>query len=576
MKAHTILASLCLVAGTIIPCACANAIEANQQETGRPQPLQKSAVIEAKPYRDTASLLREYKYGRHYFDKFENPTGVFVKEGDKLAVTLDGTPGSEITLLIHSFEPGTVNKETQIPLTPGDTTHITAPHEGLTYIHYYTENGGGKPVKVTISGGTNNGVYHKGDGPGKWQELIHAPGSEYIDIVGKYVHLIYNKEGLREHCAQDVDPLLTIYDDIVEEQHAIMGLLKYGRWYGNHLNGRNGEGAFMHADGIGAYYSRDCMGAVTDLNALDYWAIAHEFAHLTQLSPGLNWHGTTEVTNNISSARARYKYTPDRLPLEDNPSATPDGTVAGGCFNCFFQGAIINKEPFRYQMGPSDTSNYLNGTGGDVFVSLIPFWQLDLYFHYAGMGNKDFYPDLCEKFRKDTDDKSLTPGESQVRFCKYACDVTQQNLMPYFRKVGLLAPVDRIIGDYAGKVPMIITPDMVKEAEEYGAQYPAPASPVIYLISARSLEAFRDKLPLEGTTNVGASLDGNWLVVDSNEWKNAVAYYTYAGEKLIRISIPGTGDISKKTTRCPFPEDATRVVAVGWDGSTRTVYEKGK
>lgn len=575
MKSHYVLAALCFTAGSILPYASAETPAADLQKAENATAPKAAVSLEAKPYRNINTLLKEYKYGRHFFDKFENPTGVFINAGEEVTVTLEGTPANEVALLIHSFEPDTVNKETKIPLKPGTNT-ITAPHEGLTYIHYYTEDGSGKPVKVTISGGINNGIYNKGDGAAKWQKLINAPGSDYVDIVGKYVHLIYDKDGLRNNCGQDVEPLLKIYDDIIEEQHTIMGLIKYGRWYGNHLNGRNGEGAFMHADGIGAYYSRDCMAAVTNLDRLDYWAIAHEFGHTTQLRPGLNWHGTTEVTNNISSARARYKYTPDQLPLEDNPSATPDGTVAGGCFNCFFQGALINNEPFRYQMGPSDMRNYLNGTGGDVFVSLIPFWQLDLYFHYAGFGNRDFYPDLCEKFRKDTDDKDLTPGESQVRFCKYACDVTKQNLMPYFKKVGMLAEVDRIIGDYSGKVPMIITKEMVEEAEAYGAQYPAPASPVIYLISAHSVDIFRDKLPLEGTTNAGVSLDGTWVVINSSLWKNAVAYYTYAGEKLIRISIPGTGDLSKKTTRCPFPEEATRVVAVGWDGNTRTVYEKAK
>lgn len=573
MKTSIVFAALGLTAGLLPMNGLALTPAADAPVAGAVSE-QGAVVVMAKPYRDLKSLSQEYKISRS-FDKFENPAGVFVREGDVLDVQLEGNPSAEVALLVHSFEPASVNKETRIALQKG-ANQVRVPHEGLVYISYYTENGAGSPVRVTIRGGVNNGVYYKGDGPEKWQKLLQAPGSEYLDIVGKYVHLIYNKDGLLKNCGQDVEPLLAVYDDIVCEQHTIMGLMKYGRWYGNHLNGRNGEGAFMHADGVGAYYSRDCMGAVTNLKNLDYWAIAHEFAHITQLVPGLRWHGTTEVTNNISSARARYKYTPGDLPLEDVPSASLDGTVAGGCFNCFLQGALINKEPFRYQMGPSDMSNYLNGTGGDVFVSLVPFWQLDLYFHYAGMGNRDFYPDLCEKFRRDTDDQDLTPGESQVRFCKYACDVTQQNLMPYFRKVGMLREVDRIINDYAGKIPVVITAEMVKDAEEYGAKYPAPASPVIYLISAHSVEVFRDQLPLEGTPGTGAALDGKWLVVDASQWKNAVAFYTYAGEKLIRISIPGTGDKSGKSTRCPFPDGATRVVAVGWDGSTRTVFELNK
>lgn len=565
----SILLLACFI--TLTPCSPG---EPQQRSSGN-VPVTRSRAISLTviPYRPLADIARESKHKHHRFDRFENPTGIFVRQGDRIEVTLREAPGSNIYLLIHSFEPETVNKETRIRLNPG-TNSITIPHEGLTYIDYFTEDSFSPPIQITIQGGTPNGVYRKGDGAAQWQKLISAPGSTYIDIVGQYVHLIYNKAGLRRHCGQDVEPLLAIYDDLIREQHEVMGLFKYGRWYGNHLNGRNGEGGFMHADGVGAYFSTSSMGAVTNIDQLDYWAIAHEFGHITQLSPGLNWHGTTEVTNNIHSTRARYKYTPDRLPLEDNPSASLDGTVAAGCFNCFLQGAIINKEPFRYQMGPSDMKQYLTGTGGDVFVSLVPFWQLDLYFHYAGFGNRDFYPDLCEKFRNDTDDKELTPGESQVRFCRYACDVTKQNLMPYFKRVGMLAVVNRTIHDYAGKVPMVITPHMVREAEQYGAKYPEPESPVIYLISARSVDIFRDKLPLRGSVNKGAQPDGDWVIIDHDQWKNAVAYATYAGKKLIRLSIPGTGSLSKKNTRCPFPPEATRIIAIGWNGKTRTVYTK--
>lgn len=575
MKIHHLLLALCLTAGTLSSYTYADKPAGQTQQTKTGTAKHAAISVTAKPYKDVSILAQEYKYGQGRFDKFENPTGIFVQEGDKLNIVLRNTPSTEISLLIRSFEAVTVNSETLIPLQKG-VNRITAPHEGLTYIRYFTKDGKGRPVKLSIKGGTDNGVYRKGDGADKWQKLLNTPGSEYIDIVGTYVHLIYNKEGLRENCGQDVEPLLAIYDDIIRELHTVMGLFKYNRWYGNHLNGRNGEKGFMYADGNGAYYSKDSMWAVTKLDVLDYWAIAHEFGHTTQLEPGLCWHGTKEVTNNIFSSRVRLKHTPEHLPLEDNVSPTPDGDVAGGCYSCFFQGAIINGEPFRYQMGPSNMSNYRTGTGGDVFVSLIPFWQLDLYYHYAGLGNRDLYPDICEKLREDTDDKNLTPGESQVRFCMYACDAAQQNLMPYFKQVGLLREVDRIIEDYAGKVPMRITADMVKKAERYGAKYPEPASPVIYLISAHSLDTFRNKAALEGTPGKGARLDGAWLIVDQSQWKNAVAYRTYAGDQLIRICIPGTGDSSKETTRCAFPEGATRVEAVGWDGSTLTVFDKSE
>ncbi len=562
MNTITLLSAVALTVGTLTPGLCA-------QEPAVAQAPAAEVQITARAFKDIGALAQEYK-SRNY-DRFENATGIFGRKGETLRVRVNGQPAAPIHLLIHSFEDKTVNAETSIPLKAGDNT-VTLPHEGLVYISYFTPDGQGKPVDITITGGTDNGVYRKGDGAKRWQQLLRNPGSEYLDIVTDYTHLVYNKEGLLKHCPTNPEPLLAIYDDLIGDQFRTLGLFKYKRWYGNHMMGRNGIGGFMHADGLGAYYSKDSMGAVTDVNKLDYWAIAHEFGHVNQINPGLRWHGTGETTNNIFSMRARYKYTPGQLPLEDNPSASIDGNMVCGCFNTFFQGAIINGEPFRFQMGPSNLRDYAKG--GDVFVSIVPFWQLELYYNMAGMGsNKDFYPDLCEKLRLDPSEPKLTPGESQVRFCCYACDVAGENLIPYFEKVGLLKEVDRAIGDY-GDGRITITPEMIAQAREYGKKYKAPASPVIHLISSHSLDAFRNRLPVQGSANIGVTPGTDSITIDNGAWKNVVAYYTYAGNKLIRIALPGTGDASGKTTRVAFPEEATRVEAVAWDGQTRGVYER--
>ncbi len=557
----TLLSAVALSIGTLAPCLRADVPAAAPAPAAEVQ-------MTARPYKDIDALAKEYK-SRNY-DRYENATGIFGRKDETLHIRVNGQPSAPIFLLIHSFEEASVNADSKIALQPGDNT-VKLPHEGLTYISYYTPDGQGTPVDISIKGGVNNGVYRQGDGAAKWQQLIKAPGSEYLDIVTKYTHLVYNKEGLRKHCPTDAEPLLAIYDDIIGDQFRTLGLFKYNRWYGNRMMGRNGVGGYMHADGMSAYFSKDVMGAVTNVNNLDYWAIAHEFGHINQIVPGLRWHGTGETTNNIFSMRVRYKYTPGNLPLEDTPSATIDGSMPCGCFNAFFQGAVINREPFRFQMGPSNLNNYANG--GDVFVSVVPFWQLELYYNIAGMGNRDFYPDLCEKLRLDKDDAKLTPGESQVRFCKYACDVAGENLMPYFETVGLLREVDRAIEDY-GDGRITITQEMIEDARAYGRKYKEPASRVLHLISAHSIEAFSKRLPVQGSENVGVTPGTDSITVSNADWKNVVAYYTYAGDKLIRIALPGTGDSSGQTTRCAFPEGSTQVNAVSWDGQERTVYRR--
>ena len=41
------------------------------------------------------------------------------------------------------------------------------------------------------------------------------------------------------------------------------------------------------------------------------WVIGHEFGHVNQVRPGLKWHGTTEITNNIQAAWIQYLLRPE-------------------------------------------------------------------------------------------------------------------------------------------------------------------------------------------------------------------------------------------------------------------------
>ena len=53
-----------------------------------------------------------------------------------------------------------------------------------------------------------------------------------------------------------------------------------------------------------------------------------------------------------------------------------------------------------------------------------------------------------------------------------------------------------------------------------------------------------------------------------------IVYETYAGDELIRITMAGTGTTYNSSTHVPFPPNATKVVAVAWDGTRTTTYQK--
>lgn len=102
---------------------------------------------------------------------------------------------------------------------------------------------------------------------------------------------------------------------------------------------------------------------------------------------------------------------------------------------------------------------------------------------------------------------------------------------------------------------------------------PTPTSPNIHYISANSVNAFKNQLPLSGQTGVGVALSGNYLTVNHTEWKNAVAYETYdSAHQVIFVSISGTGDASNQFTHVYFPSSAKYVFAVGYNGQRILVY----
>ena len=90
----------------------------------------------------------------------------------------------------------------------------------------------------------------------------------------------------------------------------------------------------LFADGWGAGWYEGCMNELASTTKSlreGVWAIAHEFGHVNQIRPGLKWVSTTEVTNNVYSVCARYKFYRENMPLEhERCNDGNDNNVRGG------------------------------------------------------------------------------------------------------------------------------------------------------------------------------------------------------------------------------------------------------
>lgn len=154
----------------------------------------------------------------------------------------------------------------------------------------------------------------------------------------------------------------------------------------------------------------------------------------------------------------------------------------------------------------------------------------------------------------------------QLSFIKNACDAAKLDLTDFFEHSGMLTTMDMMVDDYTpGR--MTITEMDVREVKSYASQYNKPTTPVMHYLTANSIDIFKGKQPVRGTKNSGIEKQIGKIVIDNTKWENAVAFETYAGEKLLKVAFRGAGSVDDiKTTVVQTPEGYTGVVAVGWDG----------
>lgn len=522
------------------------------------------------PVEETARKLKTSGY-----NSFENPTGIYFSEGEEVVVLVGDTQGQSVSLRVHSFEPDGAD-QTYL-LFPG-TNRLKMKAKGLGYLNFFTTDYARvAPVKVHIVGGQVNGYFDKSnDNNADWQKLLENAVCNIMDIKGDYVNLAYRVSSLKKHCPEKGRELIDAYDEIIDIQHEMMGLKKYNIRPKNHMFAREVEGG-LYADGWGAAFAWDCMHELANPDKIKagLWALAHEFGHVNQIRPGLKWVSTTEVTNNIFSVWTRYLLDPVYRNLEHERVNDGDNNrVLGGRFNAYLNYGIVKGEQWLCQRGQDRMKDYENG--GDHFVKLCPLWQLQLYYAVAGKGNywqkADWFADVAQIVR-NTDESRMSDGQLQLNFMRNVCDIVKEDLSDFFIRAGMLKPIDKYMDDY-GRAQLTITRQQCDELVKYLSRYPKPASPVIYYLTANSVQAYQKRLPVEGIYGQGITLKDGICTIDHRFWKNVAVFETYTGDELAYVSMVGTNSPDQSTSWVRYPENSTRIEAVAWDGTRTLVYGK--
>lgn len=544
--------------------------------------LYRNQVYEVYP--TVASISNSLKIGN--YDLFENATGILFEGNQKIALFVKNIPSSNsIQLAIKDFESSFDGPVSYFELKNGLNVFEIG-HTGLGYISYFSNDSSLNDIQINIVSGKINGYFDSETSvDSDWTTLLSKTTYPFVDLRGEFVHLVYERDALRAGSPLEGSRLVAKYDTIVRHERMLMGLFKYNKSPKNRQLTYSDRGGGWWAGGLGVHLDLNWgADSVVNPDKLDMWGIPHEYGHINQIRPDLLWIGTTEVTNNIYSVWVNYHMNNENNPysrLEAEKTSPLSGLppIAGGRFNGALHHTVVNGEAL--QANPEY----------DVFEVLVPFWQLELYYSLAGASRNapilsfdypedyngidyaHWYGTVAENVR-NSNNPHLTNGEYLLNFVKNTCDAVQEDLTDFFLKTGFLKPIDIQIDDY-GWGNLKITQDQIDAtiSSIQSKNYPSPVSPAIHYISAHSVDAFKDQLPLSGQSGVGVSLNANFLTVQHSEWKNAVAFETFnAQNELIFASIRGTCDESNQTTKVYYPTNATSVYAVGFDGQRILVY----
>lgn len=556
-------------------------------------------------YKKIESINTSYKIGN--YNSYENPTGIAFKANTTAIVFAKNiSTANKVYLKIRDFATEGSSQEKKYPLKNGlNVLPVTS--AGLGYISYFTDDVTAPEVSVNIAGGMVNGFYKKGTPSSEWTQTLTNDVYPKVDIEGYYTKLVIDKSAVSNFHYFDAQPLIDKYDAVAKSEREMMGFFKFNK------NIKNRQ--LVYTESTGGWYAGD-LGVHLDLtwgtsasassDGLSLWGVAHELGHINQIRPGLAWVGTSEITNNIYSLWAYYHlYTPlgaNRLTRLESEigDRTSYPQIEGNRFGEFIIQTRINGKSYAEQFR-ADFVNPLDKN----FRALVPFWQLMLYYHLAGASKNavplafdadmsdenttapatpvmgidyaHWFANVADKVL-NTDESQLSQGQLVMNFIKNTCDAVQEDLTDFFTHTGFLIPVNALISDYSN-AQLTITQSMIDEVKNYilTKGYAKPVSPVVNYISANSLQAYKNLLPVSGITGAGAQLVnnslGSFVKVDNSKWNNAVAFETYgASNQLISVSIVGAGDTTLSETFVDFPYGAQKVFAIGYNGQKILVY----
>ncbi|OJG51455.1 hypothetical protein RV06_GL001636 [Enterococcus haemoperoxidus] len=368
--------------------------------------------------------IRRNNEGRKVTHTDFEPTGIFVKKGEQLSITLN--KGSETEIVIGQYGSYSyLNNNQEVDfyryfLQPGENKIISKNGDGMVYFVNHSESElsnisveGGSQVPMYVLGKTTKEQWEK-----QWKDNSEAP---FVEFVGNYVFATYQADLARGKEVKEIDTMLESWDQVYIWQNEVMGLLEentgLSKKYSNrvHITTPDKGGGYAYATNGRLGFQKETNAAEDLLRDHSTWALWHEMGHTYQ-NPYYQFYNTGEVTVNIPALYIQKKMgLPDRWQQE--PYKIEE-----------IRNYLNNQDPNKTIDFPHEN----NDTG--LWIRLAMFDQLA-----RGFGD-NFYPRLNQEYRVLTQSNQINPKteeEKKQYFMVISSSVVNRNLFEFFDKWGM-------------------------------------------------------------------------------------------------------------------------------------------
>ena len=427
-----------------------------------------------------ADKLMTRKYG-----DLDNPTGIYVNEGDEVVVLVGDTHGQSISIQNIGEETSKGYAQTSVngdiyPLKEG-VNKLTAKQTGMLFVMYNTniQNPDAQPIKIHIplGGGKVCGFFslkeHQTNE--KYKELIDKADYKYFCVIGNAIILYFHHKQLKAAVPYDILSSIELWDNMIQWQQELMGIEDvHPKQMNNHIFAISPEGGYMWASEgrIGFVYTvlGDILRKSYLMASRNSWGPAH-----------INWASTTESSNNLFSNYTIYKF--GQNCSRGTELAVPEYAANVKKATLVFRRCVENK-------AWCDFGTDYQGEDPEMHARMN--WQLWNYYHRCGY-NPQFFPTLFKLMRENRV-STQDPGENQMMYARMACRAANENLTDFFERWGFFVPISMKVNQY-GTYNYIVTDAMIKETKEFMKQFPAPKHAFYYLEDRKKGDPGLDTTP---------------------------------------------------------------------------------